>query len=286
MNWKRMLAFVTGSVDEELLAGNEYLVTENRILRHQIRGRMRLTDPERISLASAATRLGRKALAEVAQIVRPETILAWRRRLIAQKFDGSKHQLPATGGSTSDEIQALVLQLARDNCTGGYRRIVGALSNLGHEVSHQTVANILKRHDLPPAPERRRTMSWREFIRSHLAVLAAADILTAEVWTAPGFTIYHVLTLMRVASRQVRIAGITTSPDQGWMEQMARNLSFAEEGFRDQSSVNGWGGASKASPLNPNFSRLLSITLQPRRHQLTTRMARAMFCQAGERNFG
>ena len=80
MNWKRMLAYVTGSVDEERLARNEYLVTENRILRAQIKGRMRLSDPERISLASAAKRLGRKALEEVAQIVRPETILAWQRR--------------------------------------------------------------------------------------------------------------------------------------------------------------------------------------------------------------
>ena len=78
-----MLAYVTGSVDEELLHRNEYLVTENRILRDQIKGRMRLTDAQRISLARAAKGLGRRALNEVAQIVRPETILAWHRRLVA-----------------------------------------------------------------------------------------------------------------------------------------------------------------------------------------------------------
>lgn len=122
-----MLAYVTGSVDEELLARNEYLVTENRILGNQIRGRIRLTDTERISLASAAKRLGRKALEEVAQIVRPETILAWHRRLIAQKFDGSKNRPPGKSGSTSNEIEELVLQLARENRTWGYRRIVGAV---------------------------------------------------------------------------------------------------------------------------------------------------------------
>src|SRR5437667_5080342 len=77
MNWKRMLAYVTSSVDEELLARNEYLVTENRILRNQVKGRIRLTDPQRISLAKIAKRLGRKALGEIAQIVRPETILAY-----------------------------------------------------------------------------------------------------------------------------------------------------------------------------------------------------------------
>jgi putative transposase len=226
-----MLAYVTGSVDEELLARNEYLVTENRILRGQIKGRIRLTDPERISLASAAKQLCRKALEEVAQIVRPETILAWHRRLIAKKFDGSKNRSPDKGGTTSDQIEALVLQMARENRTWGYRRIAGALSNLGHEISHQTVANILKRHDIAPAPERGKSLSWREFIRSHLEVLAAVDFFTAEVWTAGGLTTYYVLTCMRVASRQVCIAGITTSPDQGWMEQMARNLSFAEVGF-------------------------------------------------------
>jgi len=94
MNWKRMLVYVTGSVDEQLLLRNEYLITENRILRNQIQSRIRLTDPERISLAEIAKRLGRKALEEVAQIVRPETILGWHRRLIARKFDGSKNRAP------------------------------------------------------------------------------------------------------------------------------------------------------------------------------------------------
>ena len=85
-----MLAYVTGSVDEELLARNEYLVMENRILRCQIKGRIRLTNCERMSLAEVAKRLGRKALAEVAQIVRPETILGWHRRLVAKKFERLK----------------------------------------------------------------------------------------------------------------------------------------------------------------------------------------------------
>jgi len=143
MNWKRMLAYVTGCVDEELLARNEYLVTENRILRNQVKGRIRLTDPERISLAKVAKRLGLKALGEIAQIVRPETILAWHRRLIPTKFDGSNKRPPGKGGSTRDEIEELVLQLARENRTWGYRRIAGALSNLGHQVSHQTVANVV-----------------------------------------------------------------------------------------------------------------------------------------------
>src|SRR5258707_11329281 len=180
MNWKRMLAYVTGSVDEELLARNDYLVTENRILRNQIKGRIRLTDPQRISLAKVAKRLGRKALGEIAQIVRPETILAWQRRLIAKKFDGSKNRPPGKGSSTRHEIEELVLQLARENRTWGYRRIAGALSNLGHQVSHQTVANVMKRHDIAPAPERGRTMSWRGFIRSHKKSLGAVGFFPSD----------------------------------------------------------------------------------------------------------
>ena len=231
MNWKRLLAYITGSVDEELLLRNEYLVTENRILRNQIKGRILLTDPERISLAEIAKGLGRKALEDVAQMVKPETILAWHRRLIAKKFDGSKNRARVKVPSTAEEIEALVLQLARENRNWGYRRIAGALSNLGHDVSHQTVANLLKRHDIAPAPERGRRMSWREFIRSHMEVLAAVDFFTCEVWTAGGLTTYYVLTFMRVASRNVCIAGITTSPDRRWMEQMARNVTLAEVGF-------------------------------------------------------
>src|SRR5262245_50512599 len=141
MNWKRMLAYVTGSVDEELLLRNEYLVTENRILRNQIKGRIRLTDSERVSLAEFGKRLGCKALKDVAQIVRPETILAWHRRLIAKKFDGSKQRAAGKAASTAKDMEDLVVQLARENRSWGYRRIAGALSNLGHDVSHQTVAN-------------------------------------------------------------------------------------------------------------------------------------------------
>jgi len=134
MNWKRLLAYITGSVDQELLLRNEYLGMENRILRNQIQGRLRLTDPERISLAEIGKRLGRKALEEVAQIVRPETILGWHRKLIAKKFDGSNSRL---------------------------------------------------------------------------------------------------LAFMRVESRKVCIAGVTVSPDSGWMQQMARIVTLAEIGFLD-----------------------------------------------------
>ncbi len=231
MNWKRLLAYISGSVDQELLLRNEYLATENRILRNQINGRVLLTDPERISLAEIGRRLGRKALAEVAQIVRPETILGWHRQLIARKFDGSTVRSAPGRTPTVRVIEELVLQMARENRTWGYRRIVGAMGNLGHVVSHQTVANLLTRHGLLPAPERGKQMPWKEFIRSHQETLASVDFFTAEVWTAAGLMTYYVLVFMRIAPRQIHIAGITLSPTEEWMKQIARNLTMVGDGF-------------------------------------------------------
>ena len=90
MDWRKAVAYITGTVDEELLLRNEYLSAENRILIQQLQGRLRLTDPQRQTLAEIGHRLGRKALADVANIVRPETILSWYRQLVAKKFDGSR----------------------------------------------------------------------------------------------------------------------------------------------------------------------------------------------------
>src|SRR5262252_428316 len=170
MDWKHLLAYITGTVDQELLLRNQYLVTENRILRNQIQGRILLCDGERKALAEIAQKLGRQALAEVARIVTPDPILAWHRKLVAQKFDGSKHRKAPGRPPIHQEVVRLVVRIAQENRSWGYDRIVGALANLGHTVSDQTVGNILKRHGLPPAPERKTTTTWKEFIRTHLDV--------------------------------------------------------------------------------------------------------------------
>src|SRR5213595_1245953 len=83
MDWKTLLACITGSVEEQLLLRNEYVVEENRILRNQIAGRVQLTDAERQTLAAIGTKLGKQALEEVATIIKPDTILAWHRQLVA-----------------------------------------------------------------------------------------------------------------------------------------------------------------------------------------------------------
>ena len=231
MDWKTLLAYITGSVDQALLLRNEYLVTENRILRNQITGRVRLTDGERTTLATIGKQLGKQALAEVASIVKPDTILAWHRKLVAQKFDGSS-QRKAPGRPVIDpEVEALVVRMAWEHRSWGYDRIVGALANLGYTISAQTVGNILKRHGIPPAPERKTTTTWKEFIRTHMDVLVATDFFTAEVWTLGGLVTYYVLFFLHLGSRQVHVVGMTPHPHQAWMTQVARNVTMEQWGF-------------------------------------------------------
>src|SRR6266446_501296 len=186
-NWLRLLAYVTGSINQELLLRNEYLTAENHILKSQIKGRLRLSDGERATLAEIAKRLGWKALQEVACIAKPDTILAWYRKLVAQKFDGSKKRRLAGRPRVDAVIEELVVKLARENSGWGYDRIVGALANLGHEVSDQSVGNILRRHGIAPAPKRKQSTTWSDFIRSHLDVLAGTDFFTVEVLTWRGW---------------------------------------------------------------------------------------------------
>jgi putative transposase len=231
MDWKQLLAYISGSVDEELLARIEYLVAENHILRAQITGRLRLTDAEHKTLAEIGKKLSKQALEEVASIVKPDTILAWHRKLVAQKFDGSKHRQSPGRPRVDPELEELVLRMARENRSWGYDRIQGALKHLGYAISDQTVGNILKRHGLPPAPERKKTTTWREFIRSHMDVLVATDFFTTEVWTWCGLVTYYILFFLHVGSRRVHIAGVTPHPTAAWMKQMARNETMDTWGF-------------------------------------------------------
>jgi len=166
MEWARILAYITGTVDQELLLRNEYLAAENRILRGQLSGRLRLSDAERATLGEIAHRLGRKALGEVANAALPDTILAWYRKLVARKFDGSKSRQGPGRPRIKREIEQLIVRMASENRDWGYDKIVGALANLGYEVSDQTVGNVLQRNALPPAPERKRTTTWPAFIRT------------------------------------------------------------------------------------------------------------------------
>jgi putative transposase len=190
----------------------EYRREENRVLREQ-RGdrRLRFHDDQRRRLAAQAKGLGRKLLAEVATIVTPETLLVWHRKLIALKYDGSPKRGPGRP-CTAGEIKALVVRLAEENGAWGYRRIQGALSHLGHKIARSTIANILERHGLEPAPERSRKTTGKDFLARHWELIVAADFFTVEVWTRKGLQRFIVLFFLNLSTRQVEIAGIAAPP--------------------------------------------------------------------------
>jgi transposase InsO family protein len=120
--------------------------------------------------------------------------------------------------------------MAKENRGWGYDRIAGSLADLGHTISDQTVGNILKRQGIPTAPERKKTTTWREFIRSHLDLLWATDFFSTVVWTLGGLVTFYVLFFIKHGTREVHIAGITAHPNEAWMMQVARNLTMDEWG--------------------------------------------------------
>jgi putative transposase len=209
----------------------EYLQEENRVLREQLGGRRLLfTDAQRRRLAARAKAIGRGGLFEISTLVTPDTLLRWYRRLIANKYDGSKNR--AVGRpKTVGEIEELIVRMARQNSTWGYTRIRGALYNLGHEIGRNTVKRILLKNGLDPAPLRGRTMSWETFLKAHWGAIAATDFFSVEVLTRVGLVRYFVLFVMDLQTRRIEIAGIAQQPDGEWMKQIARNLTDADSGF-------------------------------------------------------
>ena len=148
----------------------------------------------------------------------------------------------------------MILTMARQNRGWGYTRIQGALQNLDHEVGRGTIAKILKEAGIDPAPDRQRQITWKEFLRTHWDVLAATDFFKVEVWTAVGLVRYHVLFVIRLATREVQIAGIIPEPHGRWIKQMARNLTVGLDGF-----LNGYRNLihDRSSLFTPEFSVVL-----------------------------
>jgi transposase InsO family protein len=226
-----LVVSVAGWLNQRQQQVIEYLIEENRVLREQIgRRRLRFSDNQRRRLAAKAKKLGRNVLAQVATIVTPETLLAWHRKLIAKKYDGSAFRTPGRP-LTSTEISNLVVRMAEENRSWGYRRLQSALANLGHSVARTTIANILKRHGIEPAPERNRKTTWKQFIRRHWNQIIAADFFTVEVWTSTGLRRFIVLFFIDLSTRRVEIGGIASSANGLWMAQIARNLTDVVEGF-------------------------------------------------------
>jgi hypothetical protein len=217
MDWKQLLAHITGSLDEELRLCNAYLAAENRILRNQIRGRVQLTDAERKTLAEIGKQLGRQALEEIATIAHPDTILAWHRKLVTQPCDSTQPRTSIGRPRIDQELEDLVVRMAQENRSWGYDRMVGALANLDYQISDQTVGNILKRHGIPPAPQRKKTMTWREFIRIHMELLGATDFFMREVWSWFALVIASMRFFIHVGGRWGHAVGVAAHHTAQWI---------------------------------------------------------------------
>lgn len=215
-----------------------YLQAENKVLREQLDvalngKRIQCTERQRRRLAEFGRKLGWRRRARYCRIVTPRTIYKWHARLIANKYDSSEQRKGGQVGRPplAAETRKLVIRLALENRTWGYRRISDVAKSLGHEVCKTTVADILEAAGIDPAPERGEGMSWSEFLRIHWDAIASCDFFNVEVLTLRGYVRFQVYFVMRIATREVQIAGISPNINGAWMLQMARNLTDVGDGF-------------------------------------------------------
>ena len=231
--WFIFFLAVSGWVNREQAQVIEYLMTENRVLREKLgRNRILLNDDQRRRLAVKGKVLGRKMLSDVATIVTPDSILRWYWSLIGQKWDYS-HRRRCTLGRPriQDEVVQCIVRFATNNKGWGYDRIQGALKSVGYYISDTTVGNVLKNHGIEPAPDRNKSTTWKEFLKSHWEVMGATDFTRIEVLMPWGLESYYILVAMKLSTRRIEIAGITRYPDTQWVQQVGSNLLDDYDGF-------------------------------------------------------
>jgi putative transposase len=196
---------------------------ENAILGHQVailrrQVRRPIYRASDAFLAAVSTMLRRESWD--AFVVRPATLLRWHRRLVARKW--TRRHRPLGRPALGPEVRELILRLGRENPRWGYMRIRGELLKLGVRVSATTIATVLRRAGLGPAP--RRGPTWSQFLRHQAAGIFACDFLTVE--TIRLKTLY-VLVWIELATRKVHLGGVTSHPDSAWVTQQGRNLAMA-----------------------------------------------------------
>jgi transposase len=201
--WKIVLAALSELVRKEQEKVIEYLQLENQILREKLSGnRVLLNDDQRRLLAVKGKALGRQQLKKIATVAQADTILRWHRELVELNTYTKPNQNVGRP-ATDKEIVDLVLRMARENGSWGYKRIEGALQNVGYSIYSSTVANILKQHGIEPAPTRQRTTSWSTFIKAHWDVFNGLDLNAFTLWLSK---------LVRYVFGDTSHSGATSSP--------------------------------------------------------------------------
>ncbi len=278
--WQLLVVILANWVNRQQQQVIEYLRTENLILREKAgKKRILLNDDQRRRLAVKGKALGHKLLKEFATLVTPDTILRWHRELVVRKLDVLSQRNAVGRPRISQEIVDLTLKLARENPTWGCDRIQGALANLGHTVSDTTVSKLLKSHGVEPAPDRQRQTTWETFLKAHWDSLFAIDFTTTEVWTLRGLVTMSVLVVMRLKTRHIEIAGVTTNPDSAWVTQVTRELTDSKEGFLRNASHVLMDRDTKFSPLRKFLetgTATKATLLPPRSPNLNAHLERLM----------
>jgi transposase len=213
----RLLPMSDRAKDTEILALRHQIMVLERHLHGE---KIRFTPADRAWLAALLHQLPRDVLREIRLLVRPETVLRWHRGLIARRHARNSRPKRAGRPPTIRSIRRLVLRLARENTSWGYRRVHGELLVLGITVAASTVWEILKDAGIEPAPQRT-SATWATSLRSQAQAIIAADFF--ETTTLTGARLY-VLAVIEHATRRVRILGATAHPTAAWVTQTARNL--------------------------------------------------------------
>ena len=231
--WHLMFFVFAGWVNRQQQEVIDDLRTENQVLKEKLdKKRILLNDDQRRRLGVKGKLLGRKLLEEFGTLFTPDTILRWHRELVAKKWDYSDRKQQQVGRPRIRQVIVdLTVKFAKENPMWGFDRIQGELGKVGYPISDTTVGNILKSHGIEPAPRRKRTGSWATFLKAHWDVMAAIDFTTVEVWTKGGLVTFYLLFVIELKTRRVHFAGCTTSPDEVWMKQTARELTNCEDGF-------------------------------------------------------
>jgi putative transposase len=214
---RRLLELVVLRLRSERSKELEILVLRHQlhVLQRQV-ARPRLRPVDRLLLAALSRSLPRPEWSSF--FVSPTTLLRWHRQLVARRWTHARRSVGRP--RTSNGISHLVLRLARENPTWGYRRIHGELVGLGIRIAPSTIWAILRRQGIQPAP-RRAELSWSQFLRAQASAIVACDFLTVDtVWLRR----LYVLFFIELGSRRVHFGGVTANPHERWVTQQARNL--------------------------------------------------------------
>ena len=209
---------------KDLAMENDFLRTENKVLRELLPDkRPKLKEKHRRMLVRYGMRIKHR-LDDVISIVKPETLLAWNRRMKQKKWTYDNTPKRPGRPPKNKTTENLVVRLAEEN-SWGYPRIAGEMKKLGHDLSPACVRDILKKHGLPPLLGRK-GLSWKTFIQAHMDTTWACDFFTEEAWTKAGLVTFYILFFIHLKTRRLHIAGCTANPDAIWMKQQARNFSM------------------------------------------------------------